>query len=245
MRDAITKAGDQMLTDLHAHTSAISRCCEISAEDNIILAREHGFDAIAITNHYTEKNFKYIEYDRWIENYLREWEDCRALGKKHGVHIFCGTEVTLEPDRRLHLLIYGADEEFIIKYPHLSLRSQKELFELCKAHSYALVQAHPFRGGTTILDTNYLHGIEINCHPLYENSYYEEILEAAKRDHLAVTAGCDYHADTYRPDGGTYLPDDVLTDRDLSDYILSSSTFDLKIHDPVTKNIFNIQYKKD
>ncbi len=233
-----------MLIDLHAHTSAISRCCEISAEDNIILARKHGFDGMAITNHYTEKNFRYVEYDRWIENYLREWETCRELGKKHGIHIFCGTEVTLEPDRRLHLLIYGADEAFIIKHPHLSLLSQKELFELCRDNSCVLLQAHPFRGGTTILDTNYLHGIEINCHPLYENSYYEEILAAAKRDGLAVTVGCDYHADTARPEGGTYLPESVRTDRELAEYILTSSSFDLRVHDPVTDKIFDMQYKK-
>lgn len=234
-----------MLVDLHLHTRAISHCCRIEAEDNIKLAKELGFDGVAIANHYTSHYFDEKSYDSWIDSYIAEWYNCIALGKKYGLRIFCAVEVTLEYEPRLHMLIYGADRQFLIDNPHLCDMSLEKLYSLCRANGYALVQAHPFRGGTTVQDTKFLDGVEINCHPLYKNSYYEELLQAAENANLAVTVGCDYHADTYRPIGGTFLPDSIVSDRDLAEYILSSREFSLQVHDPVDGKTFNLNYQRE
>ncbi len=233
-----------MLIDLHAHTSGISKCCKISAEENIRLAKRLGFDGLAITNHYTSQYFDSKTYGDWIENYINEWQFCVKLGKKYGLRIFCGIEVTMNEDDRLHMLIYGADSDFLLNNPCLCDMSLPQLYGVCRKNSCALVQAHPFRNGTAVQDTGYLDGIEINCHPLYKNSFYEEILKIAGDTGLAVTAGCDYHADSYRAYGGTFLPDTLTTDSDLAEYIVSANRFEFQIHDPTDRKIFRIEYSR-
>ena len=161
-----------MLIDLHAHTGAISKCCLEDAETIIKTAKKSGFDGLAITNHYTSDYYDDSLYEEWIEKYIMEWEKCRMLGDRHGIRIFCGVEVTMDiVDPKLHMLIYGTDEAFLRNHPKLCEKKLEELYGLCKQYNCALVQAHPFRNGTTIQDTRYLDGLEVNCHPKYHNSY--------------------------------------------------------------------------
>ena len=40
-----------------------------------------------------------------------------------------------------------------------------------------------------VLDTDFLDGVEINCHPLYGNSYSKELMEIAEKERLIVTCG--------------------------------------------------------
>ncbi len=231
-----------MLIDLHAHTSAISHCCLINAEEAIKLARECGFGGLAIANHYTNAYFTDETYDEWIERYISEWQNCEKLGKEYGVKIFKAVEVTMEHEPRLHMLIYGADEAFLRSNPLLCQKSLPQLYEICKNNDCSLVQAHPFRNGATIQNTDFLDGIEINCHPLYKNSFAGEILKIAKEKGIAITVGCDYHADTYRSLGGSILPDSIITDRDLANYIISSKQFELQVHEPSNDEIYKITY---
>ncbi len=233
-----------MLVDLHAHTKGISHCCKITAEDNIILAKEHGFNGLAIANHYVADYFEPDFYYEWIEKYIDEWNACLELGKKHSIRIFRAVEVTADYDRRVHLLIYGADESFLRNNPRLNERSLPELYRLCKQNGCALVQAHPFRGGATVQDTDCLDGVEINCHPAHRSGRTKEILDAIKNTCLAVTVGCDYHADTYRPDGGVFLPKEIETDQDLAKFVLNSKDFKLQVHDAYTGELDIIEYHR-
>ena len=41
-----------MLVDFHAHTSGISKCCAISAQEVIATTKAFGMDGIVLTNHY-------------------------------------------------------------------------------------------------------------------------------------------------------------------------------------------------
>ncbi len=231
-----------MFVDLHAHTRGISTCCRIYAEDVIKTAVDNGFDGLAIANHYASSYFSDETYGEWIEKYITEWNLCQSLGEENGIKIFKAVEVTADYDPKIHLLIYGADEGFLRKNPRLNEKSLKELFALCESNGCALVQAHPFRGGATIQNTDFLHGLEINCHPKYGNSFSKEILTAAKEKQLAVTVGCDYHADTHRTKGGVVLPESVNTDRDLADYILNSVEFNLQIEEPANGEIYKTLY---
>ncbi len=231
-----------MLIDLHAHTKAISHCCRADAEAVIKTAKEYGFDGIVITNHYTNAYFTDDNQKEWVEKYISEWENCRELGSSLGVRIFCGVEVTMEYDPRVHILIYGANEGFLRENLTLCDMSQEELYMLCRKNGYAVVQAHPFRGGTTVQDTRFLDGVEINCHPLYKNSYSDKLWNIAKENNLALTVGCDYHKDTYRAVGGVFLPESINTDKELSDFILTSNSFKLQIHEPATQEIYQKEY---
>ncbi len=231
-----------MLVDLHAHTKGISPCCRADAENVIKTARQHGLDGLAIANHYVSTYFMPDSYDGWIEKYIAEWELCQKLGEKYSVKIFNAIEVTMDSSPNIHMLIYGASSAFLRNNPMLCEKSLAELFSICQANGCCLIQAHPFRNGATVQDTSLLHGLEINCHPKYKNSYADDVLSIAKKHRLAVTVGCDYHADTPRVKAGTFLPDGINDDKALASLLLNASVFELQIQEPLTDKVSIVTY---
>lgn len=95
-----------------------------------------------------------------------------------------------------------------------------------------LIQAHPYRRKRNLLDVAYLDGVEVNSHPLYRRSDFEEMLANAKENGLILTCGGDYHADTYRPRCGTFLPDTLADGTTLGTYLTAADAVMLRIHEP-------------
>ncbi len=221
-----------MFIDMHAHTGAISHCCRADAAAIIRTAKEKGYDALVITNHYVNNYFTEENHKEWVEKYIDEWQNCKALGRELGVKIFSGVEVTYSRDPRIHLLVYGADEDFLRKNLFLSDMELGELYELCKSSGCVLVQAHPFRNGSTPVDPKFIDGVEINCHPRGHDSFAEDIMKIAEENDLIVTVGCDYHNDTPRVAGGMFLPDSINTEAELADYLKKKSPTKIQIEEP-------------
>lgn len=175
-----------------------------------------------------------------MDRYIEEYEQAAIYGDSVGIKVFFGVEVTMEFDRRVHMLVYGITPQELKEYYDLYDMSLQQLSALCRKNGFALVQAHPFRGGTTVLDTQYLDGIEINCHPAYGNTYSDEVIQIARENKIAVTCGCDYHGDVpYRPKGGIFLPDTIQTSIDLAFYLKNAEEFHLQIHEINAEN-FNL-----
>ena len=223
-----------MLIDLHAHSSGISRCCKIPYCQVLAQALDFGMNGIVLTNHYQESYMRGNDADDLAERYIEEFYKTQRYGEEIGCKVFFGIEVTPVWHPDVHLLVYGVGPEFLRTHPRLFDYSLEELYRLVKDHRGVLVQAHPFRNGTTVMDTAYLDGVEINCHPLYGKSYSQELLEIAKEKKLLVTCGGDYHADTYRPKCGMFLPDDLADHNDFRDYLLSPEQKKLCIQEPNT-----------
>lgn len=221
-----------MLIDLHAHSSGISQCCRIPYDQVLKQALESGMDGIILTNHYKSYYVQDGRVDDLVERYIAEFYATEQYGREIGCKVFFGIEVTVDKYPGVDMLIYGVEPEFLRKHSYIFDCTQKELYEQVKSDDGILIQAHPFRNGTTVLDTDYLDGVEINCHPLYGNSYSKEILEIAEKEHLIVTCGGDFHADTYRPKCGMYLPDETKDHNDLRSYLLSSEEKKLCIQEP-------------
>lgn len=234
-----------MFVDLHAHTGGISTCCKVGADKILETAKEYGFDGLAIANHYVRNYFTGETYGSWIEKYIAEWNLCMELGKEYGLRIFKAVEVTMEYDKRLHMLIYGADEAFLRNNPFLCDKSLAELYGICKENGCALIQAHPFRYGATVQDSNFLDGIEINCHPNYQISYADRVMEIAQKKNLIITVGCDYHADNYRPRGGVFLPEELKDEKDLANYLLTAEEFHFQVHEPQDDRIYQASFRRE
>ncbi len=233
-----------MLIDMHAHTSAISPCCERTAEEVFAEAQERGIDGLVICNHYESSYFNEDTYQVWIERYIEEVEHCKQIAKEKGMKCFFGAEITMDYKKPLHFLIYGSDADFLRKYPYLCKMTQKKLCSVCNEYGAALVQAHPFRHKVGIQNTRYLHGLEINCHPLYLDSFAENVVKMANKKGLAITVGCDYHGDTYRPSAGSFLPDEIRTEQDLASYIRNNQVFEMQIHEPKNGEIYRYQFTR-
>jgi hypothetical protein len=223
-----------MLIDLHAHTQGISRCCLLPAPDILRIARENGMDGIVLTNHYQKCYLTDgMSAEEFAARYVKEYHYAKSCGEEIGCRVFFGIEVTMERHNGAHLLIYGVEESFPQRYPTMFDMTQKELYEHVKAHGGSLVQAHPYRQNIDrLLDPAYLDGVEINCHPVYEGTHKDALMEFARANGLLLTCGGDYHADTYRPRCGMFLPDTVGDHRELCSYLTSSGEKKLCIQEP-------------
>lgn len=221
-----------MLIDLHAHSSGISKCCRIDAPEVLRRAKEVGLDGIVLTNHYQKSYVTDGDVAGFVKSYIDEYHYAKACGEQAGCRVFFGIEVTAERYPNVHLLIYGVDEAFLKTYPTLYDYSLEELYRIVQENDGTLIQAHPFRNGTHVLDVQCLDGIEINCHPLYKVSHSEELTRIAKESGLILTCGGDFHADTYRPHCGTYLPEDIADEPALGAYLRTTDRIELRIHEP-------------
>lgn len=220
------------LFDLHCHSSGISLCSRIPYNDVVDSAKNAGFTGIVLTNHYCEDYLKNISFEDWIEKYIREFELARDYGKSVGIKVLFAVEVTMNFDKRVHMLIYGITPYLLRKYKNLYEKSLEELYAFCEEHDLTLIQAHPYRFGSTVLNTRFLHGIEINCHPKYGNTYSKEIIEIATKNKLSLSCGCDFHGDVdCRPRGGMFIPDDIDDSVTLGKYLRESKEFTLQIHE--------------
>ncbi len=239
-----------MLIDLHSHTNGISSCCAENYKVIIDVAKSVGLDGIVLTNHYQRWYIQNPSYkhgfftsEEFAKLYVEEYQKTKRYGDEQGVKVFFGVELTPDYDTRVHLLIYGITPQFLLKYNDLYKYSLRELYSLVKENGFALVQAHPFRNGTTVQDTNCLDGLEINCHPKYQTSYADTLVKIAQDNKLALICGADFHHDTYRPVCGTFIPDTVTSDEDLKNFILTTDSITLRVHEVDAPTYYDKTYK--
>jgi hypothetical protein len=226
-----TLSENTMLIDMHAHSSGISPCCLLPYDKIIETSLATGINGIVLTNHYQKSYAKDGNYLAFAKRYTSEYKLAKAYGEKVGFKVFFGVEITMEKYGGTHLLVYGITESFIEENPTLFDLTLQELYTLVKKVGGIVVQAHPYRRVKNLLDVKYLDGVEVNCHPLYLNSYFEDMLKIATDNNLLLTCGGDYHADTPRSHCGMYLPDTVTDGISLGEYIKNTNRVELLIQD--------------
>ena len=232
-----------MLIDLHAHSSGISRCCRADGQEVVRIAKEVGIEGLVLTNHYQKSYIINNDVTGFARRYIDEYDYVKSEGEKIGLNVYFGIEVTLSKHRDIHVLIYGVDTSFVEEYSDIFDYTQEDLYRLVKKHNGILVQAHPYRKNIdNLLDVNYLDGVEVNCHPLYEGTHIEKIFEIAKNNNLIVTCGGDYHADTHRAKCGVYLPNEIKNVYDIKNYLLNTEKIDLCIQEVDSFKAYNISY---
>lgn len=226
-----------MLIDLHAHSSGVSQCCRISYDAVIHSALDNGLDGIVLTNHYQKSYVCDGDDSAFARRYTAEFRRAKAYGDKVGCKVFFGAEVTMEQCGGAHVLLYGITEDFIEAHANLFDLTQEELYHTVKSAGrdhIAMVQAHPYRRQKHLLDVRFLDGVEVNCHPLYGQSNFPDMVEIATKNRLILTCGGDYHADTYRPKCGMYLPEHLQSGVEIGQYLLDTDEVQLCIHEPNT-----------
>lgn len=231
-----------MLIDLHAHSSGISGCCRIPYDAVIRAAQEKGLDGIVLTNHYYKAYVADGDFLGFAKRYTDEFRLTKAYADTVGMKAFFGAEVTMELYGGAHVLLYGIEECWLEENPCVFDWTQEKLYREVNALGGFVVQAHPYRGKRHLLDTRFLDGVEVNCHPLYHNSYFADMLEIAKENKLLLTCGGDYHADTYRPQCGVYLPDDLQDGLAIAKYFRSADSVKLCIQEPNTEKAYDYLY---
>ncbi len=234
-----------MIIDMHCHSKAISRCCQLTYEQNIKSAKECGIDALILTNHYTGEYLKYYEsIEDFVNHYHKEYLDAKHFGESVGVKVYYGVEITMAKEPVVHLIAYGVDEKFLTDHPYVFDYSLDKIYETVKRYGGILVQAHPFRLKDSLVDTNYLDGVEISCHPKYYTTSQDKVKSVAKEKGLIMTCGADYHGDVpYRPLSGLVVDNLPKNINEILKILSSNNSKTLLIHEVNAEKPTEFSYK--
>lgn len=222
-----------MLVDLHCHTYPISRCSAVDYRQMIAHSKAVGLDGIVIANHYQKGYLKDLNVtaQEFAKLYVEEFEKTLSYAKEVDFKVFFAVEITAEAFPLAHLVVYGVPYEFLYENPEIYDLSLKEIYEKVKQYGGILIQAHPFRSDMTVMNTDFLDGVEINCHPVFGPTCKQELIKISKEKGLHITCGSDYHGKIYRPRCGMIIPDDTENTFDLANYIMSENEKTLLVHE--------------
>lgn len=201
-----------MKFEMHAHTSEGSSCAKVPAVEVVRAYAHAGFDGIVITNHYGEAIVDGRDYgdDVWYgfgkmpqeryEGYMKGWRRASEEGKKLGIRVLLGMELTLTQGIE-DFLLYGISEDFVLRHSDIYKLPLGDVYELCQKEGILIIQAHPCRAGhpewgspdCRLQEARYLDGVELN-QVQDHNNQNEKVREWIKAhpDKLVI-AGSDYH----------------------------------------------------
>ncbi|MBQ9784757.1 MAG: PHP domain-containing protein [Clostridia bacterium] len=200
----------QYKTELHAHTSEVSPCAELTAQEVAERYIAQGYTTLVVTNHYSAYIMERID-GSWEDKARYYLAPVRAMKEYAGerLNVILGCELRFRGSANDYL-IFGLDEEFLFTHPNLQDMSLKDFSALARENGLLVVQAHPFRNGITVVDPSYLDGMEtFNGHVGHDSR--NKIADAwAKMHGLFRTSGTDFHH-PYQSGVAGILTDEPIT----------------------------------
>lgn len=231
--------------ETHLHTSNSSKCGASDAREYIPYYKEMGYDGIFVTDHFYLGNTcvpRELPWEQWARKYCEAYRIAKEEGDKQGLKVFFGWETSYDAE---DFLIYGLDEEWLVRHPDIITWNQKEQYEHIKADGGLVVQAHPFR------ERGYM--TEIKLHPYHCDAWeiancgnypYQDILayRYAKAHNMVMTAGSDIHRAHGSNNGtvfGVETEEPLNSEQDYVDLVLSGKGFKPHVPDGWLLNDFS------
>ncbi|MEA4833195.1 hypothetical protein SDC9_124717 [bioreactor metagenome] len=205
-----------MKIELHAHTSAVSRCAHSKPDLMVKTCKESGYDAVVVTEHYSNSHLSQcvgMSFDEMISAYMRGYYESRNEGEKIGLRVFFGIELCCDPGPNDYL-IYGADEKFLRSAPVLPEMQLTDIIKILP-ESALVYQAHPFRDNMRITPPERLFGIEVFNGNLRHNSRNSFARLWAEKYGLNMISGSDYHDSGDPFCGGAEFYDNINSEAEL------------------------------
>lgn len=185
-----------MKMDLHVHTSEISRCGHLTAEETIRLYREAGYDAIVITNHFSRGTADFFVkkgVPDFTGRFFQAVREAAVIGKRYGLTVLSGMEVHFDENGNDYL-VYGMPESEVADFDAVFKMGAEAFSRLAASKKALFYQAHPFRDGLLkVMETADLFGLEVlNCNPRHDD-HNDKAAQWARDHHLHAIAGSDCH----------------------------------------------------
>ena len=187
--------------ETHLHTAPVSKCAKASVEESLLFYKELGYDGVFITNHFLDGNINVdgsLPYEERVRFYCSDYENGVEIGKKIGLKVFFGVEITYGGT---DFLIYGLDKQWYLEHPEIEGMKKSEELALMMEEGALVIQAHPFREAGYIdhirLFPRLVHGVEVlnASQPEFRNVMSEMY---AKHYGLLPFAGSDNHTASSR-----------------------------------------------
>ncbi len=207
------------LYEMHAHVKEVSTCAISDAQDLAKLYIDTEYTGIVITDHmnastFIKKKLADAPWDKKVDHFLTGYNALKtAVGDKLTVILAMEINFYNTPN---DYLVYGVTEEFLRSNGDLMAMNPEEFSELAHKNGILMVQAHPFRRGSEVMDWKHLDGYEVfngnprhySCNPIAE--------EWAKyHNNTVVTSGSDFHQPEESFHGGIYFEKKITTPQEL------------------------------
>lgn len=179
--------------EMHAHTMPISGCSEITPAEMAEAYHKKGYDTIVITNHFYQNSYgNNLCREDFLNAYVNAYEETKHEAEKYGITVLLGAEIRFTENTNDYL-IYGVDREILSKGYEYFTKGVEAFRTEVKLPDSIFVQAHPFRNGCNLIDTDLLDGIEaFNMHPGH-NSPIGFAIRKAYENNKIITVGSDFH----------------------------------------------------
>ncbi len=185
------------LYETHLHTSEMSLCAHVTAEEQVKLYHDLGYTGICITDHFFTNGSCRVPCDLpWEERvhlFCESYRLAQAAGDKYGLQVFFGFEHSYHGN---DFLIYGLDEAWLIAHPNLDKMPILDFLRLVRKEGGVAIHAHPYRRAHYIdmirLMPDDVDGVEVinACRSDFDNDL---ALAYARAYKLAPSAGSDNH----------------------------------------------------
>ena len=179
-------------TELHSHTSPVSACGQVLAEDSVKIHLDAGVSTLTITNHLTDYHLVGRTVEEAAEYYVSDYYKALEAAKGTDICVALGCELKFEGTHNDYL-IYGICPDDIEKIVSYVPRSIEEFYRDFKNDKNVIIHAHPRRANMDPTPYGYVDGLEVfNMHPGLEAKVVYTAKDAADRG-LLVTGGSDFH----------------------------------------------------
>lgn len=182
-------------TETHLHTSEVSRCSQISAEEMVKLYYKARYKTLIISDHFQSRYFEALGEISWakkVEAFLNGYNKAKLAAKKLSMNIILSAEITFNGSCNDYLL-YGIDETFLKECPDVFDMSIKTFYPYAKQRGVTVIQAHPYRDNLCTPTPEFVDGFEVhNSNPRHEN-FTSKVIEIAQQHKKPMTSGSDAH----------------------------------------------------
>ena len=161
--------------ETHCHTCPVSACGKSTVEDTVWFYKQLGYDGLFITNHFLDGNICYEvrnrSYEEQIHFYFSDYEKALVLGRKLGIKVFPGVELSY---KGTDFLIYGLDREWYLSHQEIMNMKKTEELPFLMQQGALVIQAHPFR------EEHYIDHIRL----FPRNVHGTEVVNSSQTDHM-------------------------------------------------------------
>ena len=215
--------------ETHCHTLSGSGC---ATTDNKTLIEKYvnaGYGGIVITNHISKDCYNYHKGETHAEKvrfYYSLIENLREEISPFGVKVFCGAEIRAVPEGGSvygeEFMIYGIIEKDMFDNKPFYTFTQEELFRFAEKRGLFMYQTHPFRDGVVCGNPRFMHGAESFNGHFHHYNHNDKAKAFCEKYGLIGMSGTDFHHEDQPLTAGIYVPDNVCTDEQLTEYIFNN-----------------------
>ena len=218
--------------EMHVHSRPVSRCGHIDPEEEIAIYKAAGYQGMVSTNHINLATFQDMEELSWPEKaayFMSGYEAQKAVGDED-FDVLLGCEINLSRPGQDYIpndyLVYGVTEQWLLETGDPRRFTLKQLSQAARGAGLLLVQAHPFRCGTILMEPDLLDGLEVFNGNNTHDSHNALADYWADMNGLIKTSGSDFHKADSSLNAGIRTKTRIRTNQELLQ-LLRSGDYEL------------------